>query len=151
MDNKKQQDKPLENPHIKRVDPTGSAPSRANSPETFAESSGESIVSSIDEPEIPVLNDIVETAEAEKYSFAETIKESTSTASDKNKDFPVVSIGKLVESIDKKLSSDLDDFVHKLRNTIKDSIMVELKEQLQKEATPTQSPGSATDNPDKHF
>lgn len=164
MDNEKQQDKPLDNADIKSVDSTRSAPSKADITEPFSESSGGSIVNSIDEleslvnesnlqaeltPKIPVLNDIVEAAEARKYALAKTIKESINISSDKNKDLQIVSLSKLVESIDKKLSSDLDGLVDKLKDTIKDSIMVELKEQLQKEATQTQSSPTAIDSPDE--
>jgi hypothetical protein len=173
MDNDKQQDEPLEKADIKSVDSNDSESPRADffvadTPEPFSESPGESIGNSIDELESliaetnlqadltpklqakrPVLTDIVEAAEARKYALAETLKESSNIPADKNEDLPIVSLSKLVESVDKKLSSDLDDLVDKLKDTIKDSIMVELKEQLQKNSAKTQSHTTAIDSPDK--
>ena len=171
MDNDKQQDELLDNADIKSVDSKDSESPKADFfvadiLEPFSESPGESIGNSIDEleslitesnlqaeltPKIPVLNDIIEADEARKYALAETIKKSTNIPADKNEDLPIVSLSKLVESVDKKLSNDLDGLVDKLKNTIRDSIMVELKEQLQKEGAQTQSPTAAIDSPDKPF
>ena len=95
------------------------------------------------QPNIPVLNDIVDAAEARKYT------ESINTLADKNEDLPIVRLSKLVESVDKKLSDELDSLVDILKDTIKDSIIDELKEQLKKEAAHPQSPPAAIDSPDK--
>ena len=102
-------------------------------------------------PEIPVLNDVVDAAEARRYAEAEKIIESIHTPADKNDDLPIVKLSKLVDSVDKKLSNELDALVDILKDTIKDSIMDELKEQLKKETVQPQSPPPDIDGPDKPF
>ena len=136
--------------------------------ESIADTTGPSIGTSIDElesliadsniptgptpglqPEIPVLNDIVDASEAR--SETETIAKtgSISSPTDNKDDLPIVRLSKLVDSVDKKLSNELDALVDILKDTIKDSIIDELKEQLKKEAAHPQSPHHATDDPDK--
>jgi hypothetical protein len=103
------------------------------------------------QPEIPVLNDIVDAAEAKKYLQAEAMAESNNAPADKDEDLQLVRLSKLMDTVDQKLSSELDPLVDILKDTIKDSIIDELKQQLKKEAAQTQSPPPAIDDPDKPF
>lgn len=128
------------------------------------DSSGESIGDSIDEleslitetklppkllHEIPVLNDVVDVAEARRYAQTEMITKSIHNQADENDELPIVKLGKLVDSVDKKLSSELDALVDILKDTIKDSIIEELKEQLKKEYSQSQAPTAHADTSDK--
>jgi len=86
--------------------------------------------------EIPVLNDVVDAAEARKYAQAET---TSSDSENKIEDFPIEKINQLVDTVDRKLSSELDSLVDILKATVKDSIIDELKEELKKEAAQMES------------
>jgi hypothetical protein len=85
-------------------------------------------------PEIPVLNNIVDPAEARQYAQSRTSTESTNGHEDKLEDFPSDRLNELVNKVDRNLSKELDSLVDILKDTIKDSIISELKEQLKKEA-----------------
>ena len=100
-------------------------------------------------PGIPVLNDIVDPAEARRYEQSKTLTESSSTPDDKIEDFPIDRLNKLVDTVDQKLSNELDSLVDILKDTIKDSIIDELKEQLKKEIVQKDIPASHTDTQDK--
>jgi len=100
-------------------------------------------------PEIPVLNDVVDPAEARRYAQSETSAESTSAHEDKIEDFPSDRLNELVDKIDQNLSKELDSLVDILKDTIKDSIINELREQLKKETAQTEKPTSHIDTPDK--
>ena len=100
-------------------------------------------------PVIPVLNDIVDPAEARRYEQSKTLTESSSTPDDKIEDFPIDRLNKLVDTVDQKLSNELDSLVDILKDTIKDSIIDELKEQLKKEIVQKDIPASHTDTQDK--
>jgi gas vesicle protein len=96
--------------------------------------------------EIPVLNDIVDPDEAKKYAQEES---STAPATINNiEDIPFEKLNKLVDTVDRKLSSELDSLVDLLKDTIKDSIIDELKQELKKEAAQMESAPSETDPPD---
>jgi hypothetical protein len=99
--------------------------------------------------EIPVLNDIVDPAEARRYAQSETSTESSTTPDDKIEDFPIDRLNKLVDKVDKKLSNELDSLVDILKDTIKDSIIDELKEQLKKDIVQKDVSASRTDTQDK--
>jgi len=86
--------------------------------------------------EIPVLNDVVDADEARKYAQAET---TSSDSENKIEDFPIEKINQLVDTVDRKLSSELDSLVDILKATVKDSIIDELKEELKKEAAQMES------------
>ena len=78
---------------------------------------------------IPVLNDVVDAAEARRY--AQAVTESTfSNPADKTENFPIDRLNELVDSADQKLSNELDALVDLLKGSIKDGIIDELKEQL---------------------
>ncbi len=96
--------------------------------------------------EIPVLNDVVDVAEARRYAQAET---TNSDSENKIEDFPIEKINRLVDTVDQKLSSELDSLVDILKVTIKDSIIDELKEELKKEAAQIESAPSEIDPSDK--
>jgi len=96
--------------------------------------------------EIPVLNDVVDAAEARRYAQAET---TSSDSENKIEDFPIEKMNQLVDTVDRKLSSELDSLVDVLKETIKDSIIDELKEELKKEAAQMESAPSETDPSDK--
>ena len=100
-------------------------------------------------PEIPVLNDVVDPAEARRYVQSETSTESTSDHEDKIEDFPSDRLNELVDKIDRNLSKELDSLVDILKDTIKDSIINELREQLKKETAQTEKSASHIDTPDK--
>ena len=99
-------------------------------------------------PEIPVLNDVVDPTEARRYAQSETSTESTSDHENKIEDFPSDRLNELVDKVDRNLSKELDDLVGILKDTIKDSIINELKEQLKKEAHQIESPPSRENTPD---
>ncbi len=86
--------------------------------------------------EIPVLNDVVDAAEARRYAQAET---TSSDSENKIEDFPIEKMNHLVDTVDRKLSSELDSLVDILKATVKDSIIDELKEELKKEAAQMES------------
>jgi len=86
--------------------------------------------------EIPVLNDVVDADEARKYAQAET---TSNDSGNKIEDFPIERMNQLVDTVDRKLSSELDSLVDILKATIKDSIIDELKEELKKEAAQIES------------
>ena len=100
-------------------------------------------------PEIPVLNDVVDPAEARRYAQSETSTESTSDHEDKIEGFPSDRLNELVDKIDRTLSKELDSLVDILKDTIKDSIINELREQLKKEIVQKDIPTSHTDTQDK--
>jgi len=100
-------------------------------------------------PEIPVLNDIVDPAEARRYAQPKTSTESGSTPDNRIEDFPIDKLNKLVDTVDKKLSNELDPLVDILKDTIKDRIIDELKVQLKKEIALKDVPASHTDTQDK--
>ncbi len=100
-------------------------------------------------PEIPVLNDIVDPAEARRYAQPKTSTESGSTPDDRTEDFPIDRLNKLVDTVDQKLSNELDSLVDILKDTIKDRIIDELKVQLKKEIALKDVPASHTDTQDK--
>jgi len=112
----------------------------------------ESLIEETDTPpklhdEIPVLNDIVDPAEAGGEAQGEP---STATATTTNKidDIPLERLNELVNIVDRKLSSELDSFVDLLKDTIKTSIIDELKEELKKGVTQKDSAPSETDPSD---
>ena len=88
--------------------------------------------------EIPVLNDIVDPAEA-----------TAAATTDKIEDIPLERLNELVDTVDRKLSSELDSYVDLLKDTIKTSIIDELKEELKKGAAQMDSASSETDPSDK--
>jgi gas vesicle protein len=94
--------------------------------------------------EIPVLNDVVDPAEA----TGDEQGESATATTDKIEDIPLERLSELVDTVDRKLSSELDSFVDLLKDTIKTSIIDELKEELKKGATQMKSAPSETDTPD---
>jgi len=146
-------------------DKLSSEPSSSGNPEiSHSEISEADITESIDEldelivetklspklyTEIPVLNDIVDPAEARRYAQSETSTESSITPDDKNEDFPIDRLNKLVDKVDKKLSNELDSLVDILKDTIKDSIIDELKEQFKKDIIQKDVSASRTDTQDK--
>ena len=145
-----------------RDQPPGESPTETN----VAEFITDSIDNSIDEleslivetklpprpqPEIPVLNDIVDAAEARRYAKAITMAESPGAPVGKIENIPIDRLSKLVDSVDQELSNELDALVGILKDSTKDIVMDELKEQLKKEAAQTQSPPPAIDSPDKPF
>lgn len=117
----------------------------------FDESSLTTGITPKSQPEIPVLNDIVDAAEAKKYTQAETMTESNNTYDDKDEDEDVqlVRLSKLMDTVDQKLSSQLDHLVDILKDTIRDSIIDELKQQLKKEANQIQSLPTNINNSEK--
>lgn len=102
-------------------------------------------------PGIPVLNDVVDAAEARRYAQSETSTESTSDHENRIEDFPADRLSELVDKVDRNLSKELDSLVDILKDTIKDSIINELKEQLKSVTTQTEKPASHSDTPDKPF
>ena len=98
--------------------------------------------------EIPVLNDVVDAAEARSYAQAETTSASNSPT-DKTESFPIDRLNELVDSVDQKLSDELDALVDTLKDTIRDSIIDELKEQLKKESSQMQTPAPNENTSDK--
>ena len=96
--------------------------------------------------EIPVLNDVVDAAEARRYAQAETI---ISDSENKIEDFPIERMNQLFDTVDRKLSGELDSLVDVLKETIKDSIIDELKEELKKEVTQMESAPSEIDPSDE--
>lgn len=100
-------------------------------------------------PEIPVLYDIVDPAEARRYAQSKTSTESSSTPDNRIEDFPIDKLNKLVDTVDKKLSNELDPLVDILKVTIKNRIIDELKVQLKKEIALKDVPASHTDTQDK--
>jgi hypothetical protein len=98
--------------------------------------------------EIPVLNDVVDTAEARRYAQAETTSANNDPI-DKTESIPIDRLNELVDSVDQKLSNELDALVDILKDTIKDSIIDELKEQLKKESSQMQTPAANGDTSDK--
>lgn len=115
----------------------------------FAESSITTGITPSLQPEIPVLNDIVDAAEAERYAQAEIISESINTSANEDEDLHIVRLSKLMDTVDQKLSSELDPLVDILKDTIKDSIIDELKQQVKKEANQVQPLPVDVNNPDK--
>ncbi len=115
----------------------------------FAESSLSTGITTGLQPEIPVLNDIVDAAEARSYTQSETTSESINTPADKDEDLHIVRLSKLMDTVDQKLSSELDPLVDILKDTIKDSIIDELKQQLKKEAKQVQPLPVDIIDPDK--
>jgi len=115
----------------------------------FAESSNTTGTIPSLQPEIPVLNDIVDAAEAGRYAQAEIISESINTSAKDDEDLHIVRLSKLVDTVDQKLSSELDPLVDILKDTIKDSIIDELKQQEKKEANQVQPLPVDVNNPDK--
>ncbi len=115
----------------------------------FAESSITTGITPSLQPEIPVLNDIVDAAEAGRYAQSETTSESINTPADKDEDLHIVKLSKLMDTVDQKLSSELDPLVDILKDTIKDSIIDELKQQLKKEAKQVQPLPVDINDPDK--
>jgi hypothetical protein len=97
--------------------------------------------------EIPVLNDIVDPAEAAGYTQGESSTAPTTTTNT-IEDISLEKLNELVDSVDRKLSSELDSLVDILKETIKDSIIDDLKEELKKGATQTEPAPSETDSPD---
>lgn len=87
--------------------------------------------------EIPVLNDIVDPAEA-----------TAAATTNKIEDIPLERLNKLVDTVDRKLSSELDSYVDLLKDTIKTSIIDELKEELKKGAAQMDSAPSEKDPSD---
>ena len=112
----------------------------------------ESLIEETDTPpkvhdEIPVLNDIVDPADATGNTHGESSTAAVNTT-DKIEDIPLERLKKLVDTVDRKLSSELDSYVDLLKDTIKTSIIDELKEELKKGATQMDSIPSETDPPD---
>ena len=101
------------------------------------------------QPEIPVLNDIVDAAEVRRYAQDETMTESINIPADKDEDLQLVRLSKLMDTVDQKLSSELDPLVDILKDTIKDSIIDELKQQLKKEANQVSPLPADINNSDK--
>ena len=98
--------------------------------------------------EIPILYDVVDAAEVAKYNQTGNIL-ANSISADETKNFPNDRLNELVDAIDQKLSNELDGLVSMLKDTIKKSIIDELKEQLKKDVPQTQTPPSNEDRPDK--
>ena len=115
----------------------------------FAESSITTGITPRPQPEIPVLNDIVDAAEVGSYAQAEIISESINTSANEDEDLHIVRLSKLMDTVDQKLSSELDPLVDILKDTIKDSIIDELKQQVKKEANQVQPLPVDVNNPDK--
>ncbi len=112
----------------------------------------ESLIEETDTPpklhdEIPVLNDVVDPADATGYT-PDGSSTAAVTTTDKIEDIPLERLNKLVDTVDRKLSSELDSYVDLLKDTIKTSIIDELKEELKKGATQMDSIPSKTDPPD---
>jgi len=112
----------------------------------------ESLIEETDTPpkvhdEIPVLNDVVDPADATGYT-PDGSSTAAVTTTDKIEDIPLERLNKLVDTVDRKLSSELDSYVDLLKDTIKTSIIDELKEELKKGATQMDSTPSETDPPD---
>lgn len=112
----------------------------------------ESLIEETDMPpklldEIPVLNDIVDPAEATGYT-PDGSSTAAVTTTDKIDDIPIERLNELVDTVDRKLSSELDSFVDLLKDTIKTSIIDELKEELKKGAAQKDSAPSKTDPSD---
>lgn len=84
----------------------------------FAESSITTGITPSLQPEIPVLNDIVDAAEAGRYAQAEIISESINTSANEDEDLHIVRLSKLMDTVDQKLSSELDPLVDILKDTI---------------------------------
>lgn len=99
--------------------------------------------------EIPVLNDIVDPDEAKKYAQEESSTSAT-TAINNIEDISFEKLNELVDTVDRKLSSELDSLVDLLKDTIKDIIIDELKQELRKEVTQMGSAPSETNSPDDH-
>jgi len=97
---------------------------------------------------IPVLNDVVDAAEARRYAQAITASTNSNPA-DQTESFPVDRLNELVDSADQKLSNELDTLVDLLKGSIKDGIIDELKEQLKNEVAQMQSAPSNIDPSDK--
>lgn len=95
--------------------------------------------------EIPVLNDVVDAAEAGSYAQAEG---TSSAPVNKIEDLTLERMNQLVDTVDRKLSSELDSLVDLLKETIKDSIIDELKEELKKEAVKMESAPAEIDPSD---
>ena len=100
-------------------------------------------------PAIPVLHDVIDAAEVRNYMQAETRSESSSTPTDTVDGISPDKLNQLVDTVDQKLSSELDSLVNVLKKTIKESIMDELKQELKKEATQTESSVTNEDNSSK--
>ena len=98
--------------------------------------------------EIPVLNDVVDSAEARRYAQAITASTNSNPA-DKTENFPIDRLNELVDSADQKLSNELDALVDLLKGSIKEGIIDELKEQLKNEVAQMQSAPSEIDPADK--
>ena len=112
----------------------------------------ESLIEETDMPpklldEIPVLNDIVDPADATGNAHGES-STAIVTTTDKIDDIPIERLNELVDTVDRKLSSELDSFVDLLKDTIKTSIIDELKEELKKGASQKDSAPSETDPSD---
>ncbi len=81
----------------------------------------------------PVLNDIVNPDEVEKYTKGKSPVTPKITINN-NEDIHFERLNELVDTVDRKLLSELDSLVDIFKNTIKNSIINELKEDLKKEA-----------------
>ena len=82
----------------------------------FAESSITTGITPRPQPEIPVLNDIVVAAEVGRYAQAEIISESINTSANEDEDLHIVRLSKLMDTVDQKLSSELDPLVDTLKD-----------------------------------
>ena len=98
--------------------------------------------------EIPVLNDVVDAAEARRYAQTD-ITSASNSPTDKTESFPIDRLNELLDSVDQKISNELDDLVDTFKHTIKGSIIDELKEQLKKESSQMQVPHPGGDTSDK--
>ena len=99
--------------------------------------------------EIPVLTDVIDPAEARRYAQPETSIKSSGTLDDKTEDFSIDRLNKLFDTVDQKLSNELDSLVDILKDTIKGCIIDELKEPLKKEIAQKDVSATHTDTQDK--
>ncbi len=89
-----------------------------------------------DASNIPVLDDIVEPGSADFSDPPENPEGSIPVITDQTEPAEKITreqITDLVNNMDEKITGELDSLIHILRDTIKDSIMTELKTQLESE------------------
>ena len=93
--------------------------------------------------------DVIDPAEARRYAQPETSIKSSGTLDDKTEDFSIDRLNKLFDTVDQKLSNELDSLVDILKDTIKGCIIDELKEPLKKEIAQKDVSATHTDTQDK--
>ncbi len=102
-----------------------------------------------DATNIPVLDDIVEPGSAEFSDASENPENSIPVITDQAGQTGHITpeqITGLVNNMEGKITNELDSLIHILRDTIKDSIMTELKTQLESEVKRIDSPDRSTDD-----